>query len=219
MRDRFGEVRAANITPSKQGGIGDWNLREIGSAIRASLGKNDHPLSIEAHRAYRWISDIDAIAIAVYLKAQPAVRHDIDRRELGTFERSSWGLVSRHQAVHGYVPSPATGNPLEYGRYLVQHVGACATCHTSDGGIFSDGELLAGRDLDDDHEVFPRGGPDLRGKSGALKKWAKDDIIAYLSSGTRPSGKRADGKLCPWPFFRYLSDKDKQAIAAYLKAL
>lgn len=68
--------------------------------------------------------------------------------------------------------------------------------------------------------VFPQLGPDIRGaKKGKLKKWSEAEIVAYLSSGRTPKGEVRDGLLCPWPYFSGMNQKDKQAIARYLKSL
>ena len=220
IRDRFGEVPSANLTPVMEGGLGEWNLQEIVSAVRSSLGPDGHAISLDVHQPYRWMADVDALAVAAYLKSLRPVSNPVERREMGTFEKSSLGLVSRHQPVFGYVPSPATNNPKEYGRYLVHHVTGCATCHTPEGGMFHDGETLAGREASDDPQEFPRGGPDLRGKSPkGLKLWKAGDIVRYLETGTTVQGKKVNGKLCPWPFFQNLTKKDKEAIAEYLKGL
>lgn len=220
IHDRFGEVAAANLTPVAENGIGDWTLREIGSAIRSSLGPDAHTLSLDVHSAYRWMADVDVLAVASYLKGLRPIKNEVERREMGTFERNSLGVVSRHQPIFGYVPSPATNNPKEYGRYLVHHVTACVSCHTGEGSFFKDGEILAGREASDDPSEFPQGGPDIRGKSvTGLKSWKARDIVNYLESGVNIQGKKVSGALCPWPFFQYLTKKDKEAIAEYLKTL
>ena len=99
MRDSFGEVSAANITPDKETGIGNWNVGAVMRAMRASLDLRGRPLSIDLHRSYRWMSDEDAAAIAVYVLRQPAVTNKVDRRELGGFERNSWGLFPEHRDI------------------------------------------------------------------------------------------------------------------------
>ncbi len=68
--------------------------------------------------------------------------------------------------------------------------------------------------------VFPVLGPDIRGNSSTgLITWAEKDIVTYLSTGSSPEGVKSDGRFCPWPFFQGLKERDKQAIAAYLKRL
>lgn len=130
MKDRFGQVLAPNITPDKETGIGGWNPFEIMRALRSSIDRQGRPISIDLHINYRWMSDQDAKAIAVYLLSRPPVHSEVERRVLGGFERNTWGIFPQHNEVHGYVPSPMPAvNPM-YGRYVASHLAGCEGCHT-----------------------------------------------------------------------------------------
>lgn len=144
MRDSFGTVRAANITPDVESGIGKWNVGAVVRAIRASLDMDGRPLSLDLHSAYRWMSDEDAKAIAVYLLTRPPVRNEVERRELGGFERNSWGLIPQHREVDGYVPAYREDLEVPWGRYLAHHVSQCVTCHTAGGGLFTSATPFGG---------------------------------------------------------------------------
>jgi len=132
MKDSFGTLRAANITPSKTG-IGGWNVFELMRAIRSSVDRSGKPLSIDLHQAYRWVSDQDAKAISLYLLSQPPVSNEVERRTLGGFERNRWGIIPIHSEVVGYVPSPNEEPTIGYGRYLTNHLSGCVQCHTAGG--------------------------------------------------------------------------------------
>jgi len=288
MEDSFGAVRAANITPDRETGIGKWNIAEIMRAIRVSIDRSGKPLSLDLHQGYRWMSDQDALAIATYLSSQPAVENQVERRELGPFERNSWGIIPQHREMRGYVPA-LPGRDLEArGRYLAHNVSRCYFCHTDSGGMFSkeipfaggdgDGSLFSrigeilvdesrstelveaeavvtrkglesledsylakgetpplmreseriARGNEREEEIrqmllsgeYPRQGPDIRDSSiRGLSDWATSDIEQFLSSGRTPGGEQIDGRLCPWPYFSQMLDRDKEAIASYLKSL
>ena len=151
LKDQFGPVNAANITPDKETGIGGWTVNEIVRAMRTSVGKSEHALSLELHSGYRWMSDRDARAIATYLLASPPVKNGVDRRELGIFERKRLGLFTRYSTVEGYIPSPRRSGTPAYGRYLAKSVTNCGFCHTEAGGLvesavpFAGGEQRSGR--------------------------------------------------------------------------
>jgi mono/diheme cytochrome c family protein len=147
MRDRFGEVSAPNITPDVTTGIGAWSIEAISQAVRASIDKDDRPKSLELHQGYRWLSDRDTKAIAVYLLTQDPVRHEVERRELGDFERKDWGLFSRHRPVKGYVPELSQKATRQYGRYLAKHVSGCGRCHTATAGALSSATPFAGEEV------------------------------------------------------------------------
>lgn len=142
MKDSFGQVYAANITPAKSG-IGGWNVFEVMRAIRASIDQSGRPLSLDLHQSYRWISDRDVKAISLYLLSQKPIENKIERRRLGGFERNKWGLIPIHSEVAGYVPAPLEENSVGYGQYLANNVANCAQCHTP-GGIKSGNQLFSG---------------------------------------------------------------------------
>ncbi len=146
MRDSFGQVRAANITPDRETGIGKWNVGAVMRAMRASLDIDGKPLSIDLHRSFRWMSDEDAAAIAVFVLSGTPVQNKVERRELGGFERNEWGLFPQHRDIAGYVPELKADIPIPYGRYLAHHVAQCSACHTAGGGIFTSAVPFAGRD-------------------------------------------------------------------------
>jgi len=155
ISDSFGDLMAANITPDKETGIGDWNVAEIMRAIRASIDKDGKPLSLDTHRAYRWMSDRDAKAISISLLAMPAVSNPVERRQLGGFERNRFGLFPQHQDFAGYVPeltppkvtaevSEGQTYDARWGRYLANNVAQCYSCHTTDAGSPLSGVPFAG---------------------------------------------------------------------------
>lgn len=127
--DEFGEVLSANITPDEQTGIGSWTIKDIVSALRTSVGKDEALLSIEAHKNYRWLSDEDARAIAVYLFSVKPVENSVKRRELSSFSASSFGLFAKHEKNQGYVPAMNKNDKLRYGQYLSDIVARCTDCH------------------------------------------------------------------------------------------
>lgn len=65
---------------------------------------------------------------------------------------------------------------------------------------------------------FPVGGPDIRGSAeDGLLTWTVPQMVRYLESGLKPDGERTDGRLCPWPFFKEMTARDREAIARFLK--
>jgi len=142
MKDSFGLVHAANITPAKTG-IAGWNVFEVMRAIRSSIDRAGRPFSIDLHLPYRWMSDQDAKALSLYLLASKPVENEVERRRLGGFQRNRWGIVPQHSEVAGYVTALQEDASVGYGRYLTNSVSGCAQCHTA-GGIGSGNKLLGG---------------------------------------------------------------------------
>lgn len=124
---------------------------------------------------------------------------------------SLWG-AARVQAADG---------PIERGRYLVTITG-CSDCHTPgallgkpDAGRFLGGSdvgfdipglgVFVGRNLTPDRET-------------GLGKWSDGEIIAAITTGTRPDGRHL-ALAMPWPGLAKLTKTDAQAIVAYLRSL
>ena len=144
MSDRFGSLRAANITPDEETGIGRWDLASLKRAIRAGIDHLGKPLTIDLHQQYRWMSDRDTKAISVYLFSSSPQKNQIERRELGPFERKKWGLVSQHSEVAGYVPAMPESSGPRHGKYISTFVAGCKSCHTPNNGLVSDARPFSG---------------------------------------------------------------------------
>lgn len=203
FEDSFGQLRAANITADPLTGIGRWTILEIMRALRASIDKEGRPLSIDSHSGYRWLSDRDAKAIALYILQQPPVRNEVERRRLGGIERNRFGVVPVHSEVKGYVPALPATETAGYGRYLARNVARCDSCHenlkirpqkirpeSSSGAI----EGFSNQSEKMDPPQFPN-----LDRSGYL---------AHLSSPAKGD--------CPTDKYKRMSMSDRRAIAAYL---
>lgn len=115
----------------------------------------------------------------------------------------------------------ATDTLVRRGAYLVNSLGACGNCHTprdaANQPIFAM-ELAGGREFDEStlgHIVGPNITPDPATGIGA---WTEEQIVFALRNGKRPDGTII-GPPMPIEFYRGLSDRDAESIAAYLKSL
>jgi mono/diheme cytochrome c family protein len=107
---------------------------------------------------------------------------------------------------------------LERGTYLMQGIVACGNCHTPKG---PEGELpgmeLAGGFLIEDvpfTAFAPNITPDPETGIGA---WTDAQIVAAIREGRRPDGTII-GPPMPIALYRNMSDRDVQAIVAYIRA-
>ncbi len=110
---------------------------------------------------------------------------------------------------------------LERGDYLVNTIAACGNCHTpkdSSGREIVGEALSGGFEFDDPgigHVVGPNITPDPETGIGT---WSEAQIVTALRDGKRPDGTII-GPPMPIPVYRQLSDRDAQAIAAYLRSV
>jgi mono/diheme cytochrome c family protein len=115
------------------------------------------------------------------------------------------------------------GDKIAVGRYLVTGLGHCSTCHTPRGVALQE---KAGTDADG--PAFLSGAVlegwlarNLRGdKADGLGAWSEQDIVELLKTGRNAHGA-AVGSMSDvvQHSTQYMSDRDLQAMAAYLKTL
>lgn len=74
----LGTFYPPNITPDRETGIGDWSEAEIVAAVRTGV-RPDGRMLIPAmpYHAYGRLTDLDARALAAYLKTLPPVRNRV----------------------------------------------------------------------------------------------------------------------------------------------
>jgi mono/diheme cytochrome c family protein len=121
--------------------------------------------------------------------------------------------------AHGALAAQAADKALiERGRYLVEHVGMCADCHTPRD---AHGELLKSESLQGAplgvtpvHPVpgWPSAAPRI---AGLPQGYSTQSLAVFLRTGQTVSGVAARP---PMPAYR-MSDSDAHAVAAYLASL
>jgi mono/diheme cytochrome c family protein len=110
---------------------------------------------------------------------------------------------------------------IERGAYLVTSLGACGNCHTprdAKNQPILGLELAGGFAFDEPvlgHIVGPNITPD---KETGIGGWTEGQIVNALRNGKRPDGSVIAPPM-PIEMYRGLSDRDAEAIAAYLKSL
>lgn len=118
-------------------------------------------------------------------------------------------------------PAAQAETRLERGAYLVNALGACGNCHTprdAKNQPVAGMELAGGREFDVaelGHIVGPNITPD---KDTGIGGWTEGQIVNSLRNGKRPDGTII-GPPMPIEMYRGLSDRDAEAIAAYLKSV
>ncbi len=217
QHDLYGDVAAANLTPSKSG-IGDWQAKDFISAIRDGLRPDGAKLSPEVHRGMEWMADTDLLAMVAYLTTLPAVENRVERRELGFVSRNTTGFFQGRHDVGGYVPKVDPKHELPYGKYLVDNVARCSYCHSSPASVLSSEGYLQGG-----HTMQFEGGekliPSITNSSAhGIGNWTESEIVTYLKSGDTPDHRRISAEFCPVGFYKMAAERELLAIAKYLKS-
>lgn len=213
----FGTFVAPNISPSSENGIGDWSLAEFANAVQRGIspdGKHYFPVfpyTAYARMTEQDIADLKAFMDALPVSDVPSQPHQVGfpfniRRTLG-----GWKLLF---ANSDWVLENADTPQLVRGRYLVEAQAHCAECHTPRnalGGLDTSAWLTG---------AFLPGEGKVPGITPQELDWSERDIAFYLESGFTPDFDSAGGPMAHViENMGQLTPEDREAIAAYLKAL
>lgn len=219
FHDRYGEVKAANITSDRMTGIGSTTTTDLYRVLRGGWATDDRHISLDVHRGYEWMADDDLAAIVAYLRTVPPVVSSVERRSVGWYGRNVVGFFEGDHEVRGYIPTIPRRFQADYGKYLVENVARCGVCHDGVSGLLSDGASLAGGKTIHT-ESGERTAPSLLRRGGAgISRWSESSIVKFLKKGETPNGKGVDKRFCPVNFYREAKDDDLMAIATYLRSL
>ena len=213
----MGIVRSSNITPDAKTGIGGWNMKQFFFAMRKGLGAHGRWLyPAMPYNDYARISDADLIDLKYFLDTIPPVDHAVEENQM-PFPFSirplmiGWNVLYLRQ---GELPEdPAKSADWNRGRYLVDGLGHCTTCHSTKNALGGDVAYLKGQNL---QGWFA---PDVSGAGWpAVADWNVADIATYLKTGKNrhaiavgPMAEAIENST------QYLSDADLKAIGIYLK--
>ncbi|WP_191090103.1 cytochrome c [Histidinibacterium aquaticum] len=213
----FGTFVSPNISSSPQG-VGEWSDAELIHAVRAGVSpEGAHYYPAFPYASYAKASAQDIANLVAYMRTLPgsdaeSAPHELDfpysmRRAVGAWKRL--------YASPDYVLETADTAELMRGRELVEGLGHCGECHTPRtalGGLDTERWLGGAENPSGDGRI-----PNIT--PGGLD-WSEADIAAYLQSGFTPEFDSAGGEMAEVVRnTAQLSDADRAAMAAYLKAV
>ncbi|WP_425070483.1 c-type cytochrome [Sagittula sp. S175] len=209
----FGTFYAPNISPSGEG-LGGWTLTEFADAVTQGTGREgEHLYPAFPYTAYTKMRAQDVADLWAYMQTLPpsdvaSKPHDVGfpfniRRSLG-----GWKLLF---FTDQYVMPEAE----DRGRYLVETLAHCGECHTPRNALggLDTSRWLAGAPNPSGQGTIPALTPDKL-------SWSAEDISYYLETGFTPDYDSVGGHMAEVvDNFSKLSAEDRQAVAAYVKAL
>ncbi len=215
----FGNIRAANITPDLETGIGTWSADDFARALHEGVapgGRRLYPAFPYAF--YTRITREDSDAMYAWLRSIPPVRNVVDRDTLPfplNIRTVMRGWNAMFFEAGRFQPVPGRSDEWNRGAYLVTGLGHCGACHTPVNilGASRASEAMAGQPL---QGWFA---PNISANEYVgIGGWGVDDIVQYLRTGatrwTRASGPMAE--VVEFSTSR-MTDADLRAIAVYLK--
>jgi len=218
----FGVFVAPNISPDATHGIGAWDEAAFLNAVLNGVSpEGEHYYPAFPYASYARMTVADAADLWAYMQTLPLSSEPSQPSEVGfpfSFRRGL-GLWKRLHIGAGSIREVGEADPvLARGRYLVEGPGHCGECHTPrdvTGGMVLANWLGGAPSPDGPGRI-----PALAGPNAKIADWSLFDIAEYLRSGFTPDYDTAGGDMVAVVAnTSKLSDEDRLAIAAYLKAL
>lgn len=223
LKTPFGTFVAPNISSDKTDGIGSWSPADLANAMLKGVSpQGEHLYPAFPYTSYARMRPADIADLYAYLLTLPAVKGSAPPHQLGfPFNlRRGLGLWKLLYLSDEPVIALAEGTPEKVlrGRYLVEGPGHCGECHTPrqmTGGL-DKSQWLAGAVAAEGDGIVPN----ITSGEGGLGSWSESDIASYLETGFTPDFDSVGGAMVEvQKNMAKLSSEDRQAIAAYLKAI
>ncbi|MDN8069001.1 MULTISPECIES: cytochrome c [Burkholderia cepacia complex] len=235
----IGTLYTTNITPDPATGIGNYTPGDFERAVRRGIRRDGSPMyPAMPYPSYAHVSDDDVRALYAYFMHGVApvdspnrasgIPWPLSMRWPLTYWR--WAFAPKVQPVaHTDIDSATDAGAahdaalLVRGRYLVEGLMHCGSCHTSRGvGLQekalgdADGSGYLSGGVIDHYVANSLRGDDLTG----LGRWSQADIVEFLRTGRNPETAAFGGmRDVVQHSSQFLNDTDLLAVATYLKSL
>jgi mono/diheme cytochrome c family protein len=218
----YGTFRAPNISPDPETGIGGWSDADFVNAMQRGVSpEGRHYYPSFPYTSYARMRTEDVLDLKAFLDTLPPVRNAVAGHDLAFPYnlRRGLGLWKRlHLSAEPVADLPEASEAVRRGQYLVEGPGHCGECHTmrdGSGGLML-GEWLAGAPSPDSDGFVPNITPHPDG----LADWSERDIAYALETGFTPDFDTMGGSMTAvQENLAELPEADREAIAAYLKAI
>jgi mono/diheme cytochrome c family protein len=222
LKSPFGTFHAPNISPDETAGIGAWTLAEFGDAMKRGTGRDgEHLYPSFPYASYARMTVKDIADLYGYLKTLPksgnvAPGHDLPFPFSIRLALGGWKFLYLNEAPR--VTLANADETVRRGQYLVEGPGHCGECHTPRdviGGLETGLWLAGGPNPEGEGRV-----PNITPAEGGFGSWSAGDIVSYLETGFTPEFDSVGGAMVSvQKNMALLPKEDREAIAAYLKAI
>ncbi len=223
LKTPFGTIYSTNITPDPETGIGRWPLAAFMRAMREGASRDGHLLyPAFPYIHYTRMTDTDIALAYSYLMSRTPVKVRQPDNEL-PLPLKMRPMLAFWNALY-LRPGPAAAQPaaalqadtrVERGRYLVDTLGHCASCHS---GL----NLIGG----ERQPPFQGGNidgwdaPALTHLAHGEHPWTREELANYLRSGLSLAHGAAKGPMRPvTERLAGVPREDVEAMASYLMTI
>jgi mono/diheme cytochrome c family protein len=215
-----GQFYTRNLTSDAETGLGNVPDKAIARALRFGVGHDGRALL--PFMEMQGLADDDLRAVVSYLRTQPAVRNPVPPHHynlLGKIVRAT--VVSKPVGPSSTPPAQAPrGASVETGRYLVESVALCWSCHTERSQMTGalTGPRFGGttgfKESDDHTRTWSPPNITSDRETGRLGKMSEDQFVARFRQG-----RLIPGSPMPWQAFSRMNEEDLRAIYRYLRSV
>lgn len=215
-------IRARNITPDMETGIGKLTDAEIARTLRYSVG-SDGRYILPPFMPFQMTSDEDLTAIVSYIRTLQPVHHTVEPTEYKFLGRAlmAFGVLPVRDMTLAGPKQVARDTTIEYGKYIATSVANCLTCHTKidvmtlerKGPEFAGGFYFEADNTTDGFSfVSPNLTPDP--ETGHITDWSQEMFIKRFKAG-----RIVKGSPMPWEAFANIDENDLKAVYKFLRSL
>ena len=216
-----GKFPSPNITPDPETGIGNLSDGQLARALRHSVRGDGRPMF--PVMPFQELSDEDLTAIVSFLRAQPAVKNEVEDKAYSFLGKalSTFGMLDPIGPKSTPPKTVAIAPTVEYGAYLANSVANCNGCHTERDlktGAFI-GEPFAGGfyfEPDDFSKGYSFVSPNIT-PDRQTSVIGQMDEAAFISRFR--SGRVHAGSPMPWGAYSKMTDLELKALYAYLQTV
>ena len=227
LKTPFGTFRAPNISPDLENGLGNWSLEDFANSMKRGVSPSgQHHYPAFPFTSYARMTDGDVADLFAFLKTLPSSANAVPDHDLGFPFNIRRGLGLWKLIYLDPAPVVTLDNPdekLARGRYLVEALGHCGECHTPRnpiGGPDKTRWLAGGEGPETTSSGKPEKIPNITPHQTGLGDWSEKDISYGLETGFTPEfDSFGSSMVAVQENMAKLSAVDREAIAAYLKAV
>jgi len=215
-----GRIRARNLTPDPDTGIGKWTDGEIVRAMREGVSRDGRPLfPLMPYRTFgEYLSDEDALSIVAYLRSLQPIKHDPGLTKVN-FPVSMFIRAVPKPIEKSAPPAPDASDPAKRGAWLLK-VASCSECHDSATPTM---EKIPGKAYAGGVKFIVPGVGTVYSanitsdKATGVGAYSDEDILRAINEGKTKSGREI--YVMPWSVYRTMSDEDKKAMLLAIRQI
>lgn len=224
----FGEIHSANITQSKEHGIGNWSDAEIVYFLRTGVKPKTGQFVPLYMPKFPHMSDQDVKSVLAFLHSdmpmvQPSNIAAVPCKPSFLTKVLSHFAFKKIPYPSAPIVAPDTGNLVEFGKYLVTGRYDCYACHSADfktvnmahpemsPGYFGGGNALI---TQNGNKIFSAN--ITSDEETGIGTWTEEDFANVMRNMKNKDGHTVRSPMIP---MNGLSDTEVKAMYEYLRTV